>query len=92
MSLEIVYQELIAFHPGSYLMDVLNELDITTGVLAKHLETTEESLIKLLNGEDDLSIETAHKVADFTGVSAQTWLNLQRQYNEKKQEIEKRLV
>ena len=60
-------------------MDVLNDLDITTGVLANILETTEEQ-VKLLKPEVDLGIEMAHN-GILQGVSAQTWLNLQRQYD-----------
>ena len=34
MSKEVVYQELIAFHPGSYVEDIIGEMNITQAEFA----------------------------------------------------------
>lgn len=98
MSNEINYKNLIAFHPGSYVEDIIDDLNITQKEFARRLGTTEKSLSKLVNGEDNLSKEMAYKLSKLTGISINTWMNLQNEYekkileiNDKKVEDEKRI-
>lgn len=98
MSNEISYKDLIAFHPGSYVEDIIDDLNITQKEFARRLGTTEKSLSKLVNGEDNLSKEMAFKLSKLTSVSINTWMNLQNEYekkileiNDKKAKDEKRI-
>lgn len=83
MSNEINYKNLIAFHPGSYVEDIIDDLNITQKEFARRLGTTEKSLSKLVNGEDNLSKEMAYKLSKLTGISINTWMNLQNEYEKK---------
>ncbi|MCT0163164.1 HigA family addiction module antitoxin [Lactiplantibacillus pentosus] len=87
MSKEIEYKDLIAFHPGSYVEEIVEELNITQAEFAKRLEISPKTVSKIISGEDDISPSTANKLARLTGISMQTWLNLQAKYDAKVQEI-----
>lgn len=87
MSKETTYKELIAFHPGTYVEDILENLNITQKEFARRLNTTEKSISKLINGEDNLSKEMAYKLSKLTGISINTWMNLQNEYDKKLLEI-----
>jgi HTH-type transcriptional regulator / antitoxin HigA len=84
------YKELIAFHPGYYLKEIIEDMEITQDEFAKRLETTGKNLSDLLNGKSKLSNEIALKLSIMFGTSADVWLNLQKTYNEKIIEIERR--
>ena len=84
------YKELIAFHPGYYLKEIIEDMGITQDEFAKRLETTGKNLSDLLNGKSKLSNEIALKLSIMFGTSADVWLNLQKTYNEKIIEIERR--
>lgn len=88
MSKEKIYQDLIAFHPGSYIEDIIENLNITQGEFAERLGTSSKTVSKLVNGEEGLSNDIANKLAKLTGVSIKTWLNLQNAYDIKVIEIE----
>lgn len=83
MSNELIYKNLIAFHPGSYVEEILEDLNITQKEFARRLNITEKSLSKLINGEDNLSKEVSYNLSKLTGISINTWLNLQNEYNKK---------
>lgn len=92
MSKELVYKNLIAFHPGAYVEEIFEDLNITQKEFAHRLNTTEKSLSKLMNGEDNLSKEMSYKLSKLTGISINTWMNLQNEYEKKLLEInDKRL-
>ena len=80
---KIEYQELIAFHPGYYLLDIITDMGITQNEFAKRLNTTDKTLSKLLNGETPLSNDIAQKLAQMLGTTVDVWLKLQLAYNEK---------
>lgn len=50
-------------------------------------ESLPRTVSKLVNAEESISKETAHKLAKLSGVSMQTWLNLQNIYDVKVAEI-----
>lgn len=74
--------ESIAFHPGYYLKEVIEELNLTQSEFAQNLGVTEEYLYELLAGTQNLSIEVATKLSEFMGTSVDLWMNLQRSYSE----------
>ena len=86
------YKELVAFHPGYYLKEVIEDMGITQDEFAKRMETSGKNLSDLLNGKSKLSNEIALKLAIMLGTSTDVWLNLQKTYNEKVMEIERRKI
>lgn len=88
MSKEVVYKDLIAFHPGSYVEDIIEELNITQAEFAERLGTSSKTVSKIVNGEENISKDIANKLAKLTGISIKTWLNLQVAYDIKVLEIE----
>ena len=87
---KIFYKELIAFHPGYYAKEILDDMEITQSEFAKRLGTTSKTLSELLASRIDLSEDMAGKLSQMTGVSLDTWLNLQKQYEAKRCEISRR--
>ncbi len=87
MSKNPEYKDLIAFHPGNYVSEILDELNITQDEFAGRVGVSSKTISKLINHEESISPTTANKLAKVTGVSIQTWLNLQSKYDAKVQEI-----
>ena len=87
---KIEYEELIAFHPGYYMKDYIEEQGITQEEFAKRLQTTPKYVSDLVNGRINLTDEMALKMSSVFGTSETMWLNLNKNYIEKKLEIEKR--
>lgn len=85
-----VYKDLAAFHPGYYVQDIIDDMEITQSEFAKRLNTTDKTLSQLLAGKISLSVDLANKLSQMTGTSVAMWLNLQAQYDEKVLEIERR--
>ena len=88
MSNEVIYEDLIAFHPGSYVEDIVDDLNITQTEFAERLGTSPKSISKIINGEEGISKDMANKLSKLTGISNKTWLNLQTEYDLKVMEIE----
>ena len=87
MSNTTVYKDLIAFHPGSYVIEIIEDLNITQKEFAHRLGTTPKTISKIVNGEAPISDDIAFKLSKLTGVSTKTWMNLQNAYNLKVLEI-----
>ncbi|MDD7389650.1 MAG: HigA family addiction module antitoxin [Lachnospiraceae bacterium] len=87
---KIEYQELIAFHPGYYVKDYIDEMGITQEELAKRLQTSPKYVSDLVNGRINLTDEMVLRLSIVFGTSTKMWLNLNQKYIEKKLEIEKR--
>ena len=88
MSNKVVeYKELIAFHPGQYVEELIEEYNVTQKEFAERLGVSAKTVSKLVNAEESISKEMAHKLAKLSGVSMQTWLNLQNAYDVKMAEF-----
>ena len=83
----IEYKDLIAFHPGQYVEELIKEYNVTQKEFAEHLGISEMKLGKLVNGEESISNDIARKLAKITNISIITWLNLQNAYDVKIAEI-----
>ena len=88
MSNFIEFNDTIAFHPGYYLKEIVDESGLTQEDFAKLLGTTPKNLSILLKGEQDLSIDIAAKLSRMLGTTISYWLNLQQAYDEKRAELE----
>ena len=81
MSNYIEYNDSIAFHPGYYIKELIDESGLTQEDFAKRLDTTPKNLSKLIRGEQSLSIDIAMKLSRMIGTSVNYWLNLQSMYD-----------
>lgn len=85
---KVEYSDLIAFHPGYYLKEIIEEMCITHDEFAKRLGTSGKNLSDLLNGKSKLSNEIALNLSIMFGTSVDVWLNMQKTYTEKAMQIE----
>lgn len=81
MSNYIEHNDKIAFHPGYYIKEIVDESGLTQEDFAKRLDTTPKNLSLLIRGEQSLSIDIAMKLSRMIGTSAIYWLNLQNAYD-----------
>ena len=81
MSNYIEYNDKIAFHPGYYISEAIEESGLTQYDFAKRLDTTPKNISCLVNGEQKLSTDIAMKLARMLGTSVEYWLNLQSSYD-----------
>lgn len=88
MTINKIYKDIIAFHPGSYVEDIIEGLNITQQEFAQRIGTTPKTISKILNGEENISIDLANKLDKISGISLETWMNLQASYDKKIIEIE----
>ena len=80
-------KDLIAFHPGQYVEELIEDYNLTQKEFAERLGISEMKLGKLVNGEESISNDIARKLAKVTNISMITWLNLQNVYDVKIAEI-----
>ena len=81
MSNFIEYKDTVAFHPGYYIKELVEESGLTQEDFAKRLDTTPKNLSVLISGNQSLSIDIAMKLSRMTGTSVEYWLNLQKRYD-----------
>ena len=81
MSSFVEYKDSVAFHPGYYIEEIVEESGFTQEDFAKRLNTTPKNLSKLVRGEQSLSVDMAMKLSKMLGTSMQYWLNLQNAYD-----------
>jgi addiction module HigA family antidote len=70
-----------AFHPGIYLKDYLDELQMTQDEFAKRLGITGKQLSLILSEEANITADIAYKLSKLIGTSAELWMNLQTKYD-----------
>ena len=67
-------------HPGKFLADELAALDMSPTALARALDVPPNRIYQILNGKRALTADTALRLAQWLGTSAELWLNLQKLY------------
>ena len=77
MSSYIEHNDMIAFHPGYYIKEIIESSGMHP---AERIGITADYLHKLLDGEEHLSADTTAKLSSLLGTSASYWLNLQESY------------
>ena len=84
MSMKIVeYKDLIAFHPGQYIGELIEAYQMTQKEFAEKLGESPKKISKLVNGEELISNDIAQKLEKLTNISMKTWLNLQASFDRK---------
>lgn len=79
----VEYKDLIAFHPGQYLGELIEDYEMTQKEFAENLGVSPKTISKLVKGEESISNEIAQKLEKFINISMKTWLNLQNAYDVK---------
>ena len=69
-----------AIHPGEHLAEELNEIGMSAAELARKLDVPTNRITGILNGQRAITGDTALRLANFFGTSAEFWLNLQSLY------------
>ena len=82
------YKDIVAFHPGYYVADIIEDMGISQAEFATRMGTTAKTLSNLVNGQINLSNDLAKKMSVMLGTSPDVWLNLQSAYDQKLIEIE----
>ena len=77
----IEYNDRVAFHPGYYIKEIVEQSGLTQKDFAKRLDTTPKNLSLLIRGEQNLSIDIAMKLSRMICTSVNYWLNLQNTYD-----------
>lgn len=75
------YKNIIAFHPGYYLTEVIEELEMTQEDFAKRLGITGKTVSLLLNGQTPITNDLAMRISSMLGMSVETLLNLQTAFD-----------
>ena len=84
---KIEYENLSAYHPGYYIAELLEDLEMKQEELAKRLTITPKNLSDLINGKASISENIAKNLSLMLGTSADIWLELQKKYDLKVIEI-----
>ena len=82
------YKDIVAFHPGYYIADIIDDMEISQNEFATRMGTTVETLSKLINGQANISNDLAKKISVMLGTSVEVWQNLQNTYDQKLLEIQ----
>lgn len=67
-------------HPGEILADELEEIGLTAKRLAEVIEVPPNRLYQILSGKRNLTADTALRLAQYFGMAADFWMNLQSAY------------
>ena len=67
-------------HPGKFLADELEALDMSAPELAEVLHVPANRIYQILKGQRALTADTALRLSQWLGTSAEMWLNLQKLY------------
>lgn len=75
------YNNLLAFHPGYYINEIIEDMKITKYEFAKKINITLKTLNDIINGKVNITNDIAEKLSIISNISVDTWLNLQNEYN-----------
>lgn len=89
---KIEHRNLIAFHPGYYINEMIKEMEVSQKEFSKILGISSKTLNKLIKGKIKLSNDIALQLSTMFNTNIETWVNLQKSYDLKCLEIEKEKV
>ena len=67
-------------HPGEILADELAEIGLSATELARLIEVPANRVSQILAGKRAISADTALRLGQYFGASADFWMNLQKTY------------
>ena len=63
------YKDIMAFHPGYYISDIIEDMGISQAEFATRLGTNTKTLSYLLNGQANITNDLAKKLSIMDGNS-----------------------
>ena len=69
-----------AIHPGEHLAEQLQALGMSAAELARKLKVPTNRITEILNGQRNVTGDTALRLGHFFRTSPEFWLNLQKLY------------
>lgn len=83
----VKYNNNIAFHPGYYIKEYIDEMGFTKKGFACMLGITPSTLNELVSGDRKLTTDIAYKLSELLGTSMEVWLNIQKTFDESTQKL-----
>ena len=80
-------KDIIIFHPGYYLDEIMASMNMTQEEFAEQIGISVETVTLLLSGQTSVTKDLAAKLSVATSISAETYLNLQKSYDLKVIEV-----
>jgi addiction module HigA family antidote len=71
----------LVIHPGEHIADDLDVREMTAAELAAMMGVGAERVSRLVNGRTSVTGDTALRLAEAFGPSAEFWIRLQRDYD-----------
>ncbi len=71
----------VPIHPGEILAEELEEIEMNGNQFAKALNVPSNRIYQILNGQRDITADTARRLGKFFGTGPEIWLNLQQKYD-----------
>ena len=81
------YKNIMAFHPGCYVEEAIQDMKISQANFAKRLGIPERTLSLFIDGQIDVSYNLAKRLSMVLGTSIRFWFNLQCTYYRKMTKI-----
>lgn len=78
-------------HPGEILQEEMCERELTASALARAMRVPVNRITSIVNGQRNITPETAILLAQFFKTSPEFWLNLQQTWGLRKAEVRLRL-
>ena len=79
---EFMYKPVVAFHPGEFLYERLDELGMSQKEFAVRTNKPEKTIVAVIKGRSSITSEMAVVFEQVLKTPAFMWLNLQREYDE----------
>ena len=67
-------------HPGEILADEIEEIEIEIIELANRIGVSDDYLDRIVEGQQNITADTALRLGKFFGTGPDFWLNLQKAY------------
>jgi len=67
-------------HPGKFVADELAALNMTPAELARALHVPPNRIYQIIKGTRAMTADTALRLSQWLGTSAEMWMNLQKLY------------
>lgn len=87
MGIIIEYENIVAFHPGYYIAEIIEDMGISQSEFANGAGITTQMLSDLVSGRADISYDIAKKLSVMLGTSVDVWINIQNTYEQKELKI-----
>lgn len=83
----VKYHNNIAFHPGYYIKEYIDEMGLTKKEFASVLGVAPNTLNELVSGDRKLTTDIAYKLSELLGTSMEVWVNIQKTFDKCTQKL-----